>query len=151
MSVAFVFEGRATPNIAVQPFVRLPLPVRDEALASLLPRSRKLVLGEDAASARSDAERILQLETKLAQAQMSRVEMRIPENRYHMMPVSQLASMAPAVDWNAYLNALGVNQSTVNVTEPKYIEAVNRLLSDVPLDDWKTLLRWNVINAAAPA
>src|SRR5437764_1281439 len=44
--------------------------------------------GEDAAGARSDAERILQLETKLAQAQMSRVEMRIPENRYHMMAVS---------------------------------------------------------------
>jgi putative endopeptidase len=107
--------------------------------------------GEDAGQARTDAERILQLETKLAQAQMSRVEMRIPENRYHMMPVSQLASMAPAVDWNAYLYALGVNQSNVNVTEPKYIEAVNRLLNDVPLDDWKTLLRWNVINAAAPA
>jgi putative endopeptidase len=107
--------------------------------------------GEDAAQARSDAERILQLETKLAQAEMSRVEMRIPENRYHMMPVSQLASMAPAVDWNAYLNSLGVNQTTVNVTEPKYIEAVNRLLNDVPLEDWKTLLRWDVVNSAASA
>ena len=107
--------------------------------------------GQNASQARSDAERILQLETKLAQAEMSRVEMRQPENRYHMMPVSQLASMAPVVDWNAYLNALGVNQSTVNVTEPKYIEAVNRLLNDVPLEDWKTLLRWDVINAAAPA
>jgi putative endopeptidase len=107
--------------------------------------------GENPAQARSDAEHILQLETKLAQAQMSRVEMRIPENRYHMMPVSQLASMAPVVDWNAYLNALGVNQPAVNVTEPKYIETINRLLSDVPLEDWRTLLRWNVVNASAPA
>ncbi|HEX9501908.1 MAG TPA: M13 family metallopeptidase, partial [Thermoanaerobaculia bacterium] len=106
---------------------------------------------ENTTQARSGAERILQIETRLAQAEMSRVELRIPENRYHMMAVSQLASMAPVVDWNAYLSSLGVNQSTVNVTEPKYIEAVNRLLSDTPLEDWKTLLRWDVINSAAPA
>jgi putative endopeptidase len=107
--------------------------------------------GEDAAQAPTEADRILQLETKLADAEMSRVEMRKPENRYHMMAVSQLASNAPAVDWNAYLSSLGVSQQQVNVTEPKYIEAVNQLLSDVPLEDWKTYLRWTVINAAAPA
>jgi len=107
--------------------------------------------GEDATQASADADRILQLETKLAQAEMSRVEMRNPENRYHMMPVTQLASTAPIVDWNAYLNALGVNQPSVNVTEPKYIQTVNQLLGDVPLEDWKTYLRWNVINASAPA
>jgi putative endopeptidase len=107
--------------------------------------------GEDPAKAAADAKSILELETKLAQAEMSRVEMRQPENRYHMMPVSQLASMAPLVDWNAWLNSLGVSQSNVNVTEPKYIETVNRLLGDVPLEDWKTLLRWDVVNASAPA
>jgi putative endopeptidase len=107
--------------------------------------------GDDPTAARAEAERILQLETKLADAQMTRVEMRIPENRYHMMAISQLASMAPAVDWNSYLRGLGVDQQTVNVTEPKYMEALNRLMNDVPLDDWKTYLRWNVVNAAAPA
>ncbi|PYQ46847.1 MAG: hypothetical protein DMF59_20485 [Acidobacteria bacterium] len=107
--------------------------------------------GEDASQARSDADRILQLETRLAQAQMPREEMRNPENRYHMMPVAQLASTAPIVDWNAYLAALGINQPSINVTEPAYIQTMNRLLSDVPLEDWKTLLRWNVVNASAPA
>src|SRR5439155_2573746 len=101
--------------------------------------------------ARADAERVLQLETKLATAQMSRVEARNPENRYHMMAVTQLASMAPAIDWNAYLAALGVNQQNINVSEPKYMETVNRLLGDTPLEDWKTYLRWSVINSAAPA
>jgi len=107
--------------------------------------------GEDATLAPADAQRVLDLETKLAQAEMSRVEMRIPENRYHMMAVSQLAATAPAVDWNAYLRQLGVDQQNINVSEPKYIEIVNRLLSDVPLEDWKTYLRWELINAAAPA
>ena len=106
---------------------------------------------EDAAQARADAERILQLETKLAQAQMPREEMRNPENRYHMMPIPQLASTAPIVDWNAYLNALRINQPAINVTEPQYIQTMNRLLSEVPLEDWKTLLRWDIVNASAPA
>ena len=107
--------------------------------------------GEDATQARADADRILQLETKLADAEMSRVEMRKPENRYHMMPVSQLASTAPSIDWNAYFSTIGVSQQQVNVSEPKYIEAVNHLLGDVPLEDWKTYLRWTVVNSAAPA
>ncbi len=107
--------------------------------------------GEGPAQAKAGADRTLQLETKLAQAQMPRVEMRNPENRYHITAVSQLASMAPAIDWNAYLHEIGVDQPTVNVTEPKYIEAVNRLLTDVPLEDWKTFLKWDVLNASAPA
>src|SRR5207245_11425695 len=78
------------------------------------------------------------------------VEMRKPENRYHMMAVAQLASTAPAIDWDAYLSRLGVHQQQLNVTEPKYLETVNRLLSDVPLEDWKTYLRWTVIDASGP-
>src|SRR5438477_336088 len=55
--------------------------------------------GEEVTQARADAQRVLDLETKLAQAEMSRAELRNPENRYHMMAVSQLAATAPVVDW----------------------------------------------------
>src|SRR3989442_7430517 len=68
-----------------------------------------------------------------------------------MIQVAQLASPAQIVNWNSYLPALGINQPSINVDEPAYIQTMNRLLSDVPLEDWKTLLRWNVVNASAPA
>src|SRR3954447_26079454 len=55
--------------------------------------------GENADQANSDAKRILDLETKLASSQMTRVEQRVPENTYHPTPITALASMAPAVDW----------------------------------------------------
>jgi hypothetical protein len=55
-----------------------------------------------------------------------------------MMPVLWLASLAPIVDWNAYLSSLGVNQQ--NVTQPKYIKPSPPSERRVPLDDWKTLL-----------
>jgi putative endopeptidase len=101
--------------------------------------------------ATSDAQRILVLETKLATAQLPRVELRSPENTYHPTKVADLASMAPAVDWPSYLHTLGVNETLINVSQPKYIQSVSQLLNDVPLDDWKALLRWQVVEGAAPS
>jgi len=106
--------------------------------------------GESADQANSDAKRILDLETKLASSQLTRVEQRVPENTYHPTAVTELASMAPAVDWPTYLQNLGVNTTTVNVSQPKYIQTVSQLLNDVPLEDWKALLRWQVVDSAAP-
>jgi len=106
--------------------------------------------GEDSATARADADRILQLETKLAQAVLPRVEMRKPENVYHMTSTADLQQLAPGIDWNAYLASIGVDQPSVNVTQPKYLQAVNQLLGDVPLDDWKASLKYLVISEAAP-
>ncbi len=106
--------------------------------------------GEDAGQSKTDAQWILELETKLASAQLTRVEMRSPENTYHPTAVAELASMAPAVDWPDYLHHLGVNATTLNVSQPKYIQTVNQLLNDVPLDHWKALMRWQIVDAAAP-
>ena len=107
--------------------------------------------GEDAAKSQSDALRILDIETKLANATLPRVEMRKPENTYHVMPVTQLAGLAPAVDWSVYLRDLGVNQSSLNVSQPEYIKTVNQLITDLPVEDWKALLRWHLVDAAAAA
>jgi putative endopeptidase len=109
-----------------------------------------LLSGEGALQASADAQRILELETKLAASQLTRVEQRVPENTYHPTAVTELASMAPAVDWPTYLQNLGVNTTTLNVSQPKYIQTVSQLLNDVPLEDWKALLRWQVVDSAAP-
>src|SRR3954464_11447230 len=49
--------------------------------------------GENSDQAASDAKRILELETKLAASQLTRVEQRVPENTYHPTPITTLASM----------------------------------------------------------
>jgi putative endopeptidase len=109
-----------------------------------------LLLGEGPLQGSADAQRILELETKLAASQLTRVEQRVPENTYHPTAVTELASMAPAVDWPTYLQNLGITTTTLNVSQPKYIQTVSQLLNDVPLEDWKALLRWQVLDAAAP-
>src|SRR5438552_471924 len=82
---------------------------------------------------------------------MPRAEMRNPEARYHITTVADLNLMAPAVDWQAYLRGLGVDQASLNVSQPNYIKTVNQLLSDVPLEDWKAYLKSDVLRATAPS
>src|SRR6185436_11819919 len=64
--------------------------------------------GSDSAKAGADAERVLALESQLAKASMPRVEMRKPENVYHITPVSELQSIAPSLDWPSFLSSIGL-------------------------------------------
>ncbi len=109
------------------------------------------LVGEDPAKASTDADRILALETQLAQAEMSRIEMRTPEKTYNVTPVTQLSSLSPNVDWPALLQSAGLqNLQTINVAQPDFFKEVSRLIDEVPLDTWKAYLKWQVVDTAAP-
>src|SRR5687767_2847344 len=107
--------------------------------------------GVDAAKAKADAARVLELETALARASMPRTETRNPENIYHITPVSELQSIAPSIEWPRYFESMGLSDlRSVNVAQPEFIREANRLLTELPLETWKAYLRWNVIDSAAP-
>ena len=104
------------------------------------------------ASAKADAERVLALETQLARVSMARVDQRKPENVYHFMPVSELQSNAPGLEWPAFFDGIGLSElKALNVAQPEFFKDANRLLAELPLETWKAYLRWNVIDNAAPA
>jgi putative endopeptidase len=105
--------------------------------------------GDDPQRAADEAARILVIEKQLAQASMSRVDNRSPEKTYNITPVAQLAQSEPNFDWPRFLQTINVNEQTVNVAQPGFFVAVNKLLADVPLDDWKAYLRWHILNASA--
>jgi putative endopeptidase len=107
--------------------------------------------GETPANAAEQAKTILEFETRLAEPAMTRVERRNPDNTYHPYRGEELARLTPRFNWTAYLRAGGVPEGiTVNVWQPKFFQAVDGLLESVPLPVWKTYLRWQLINAAAP-
>ena len=110
------------------------------------------LLGDDAAKAASEAQTVLGLETKLAEASMTRVELRDPEKIYHRMTVAQTHDLAPGFDWPGYLQALGVPQKAdINVATPDFFKAMNQQLTSEAFGDWQTYLRWHLINANAAA
>ena len=108
--------------------------------------------GEEASRARADAARVIWLETQLAEASMSSVDQRDPENVYNIRRVEDLAVEQPLFDWPEFLRSIGLaDLETLNVAQPEFLREAHRLLAEVPLDTWKAYLRWNVIDAAAPA
>ncbi len=108
--------------------------------------------GEDAAAARADAGRVLALETELAKASLTRVALRDPAATDHPMTPERLRALAPDVDWNAYFDAIGVSTpvARINVAEPAFFRALNRLVTTSPLADWRAYLRYHALSAAAP-
>ena len=107
--------------------------------------------GEPDAQAKKDADAVLEIETALANASMSRVAMRDPNAVYHRMTFDSLQKLTPRIGWSSYLAARGVPRSTpVNVAQPDFIVAVNGMLPSMPLQSWKAYLRWHVLDDAAP-
>jgi len=108
--------------------------------------------GENATDAKAHAQTVLDIETKFAQASMDRVAMRNPTALYHIMTIAQFDSLTPHIKWESFLAAQGAPKATeINVGQPEFFKAMDGLLVSVPLDDWKTLLRWRLLSASANA
>jgi putative endopeptidase len=109
------------------------------------------LLGDPGAKASDEAKKILALETKLAQASRTRVQLRDPIKNYNKMQVKQLQDLTPDWNWNDYFKALNLlAPADVNVQQPEFFKTVDQVFKDTPMDDWKAYLRWHLINAAAP-
>ena len=122
--------------------------IRDEYLKHVAKMFE--LMGDDAAKAASEAQTIMALETKLAEASKTRVELRDPEKIYHRMPMTALKDLGPNLNWLVYFQRIGLAQKAdVNVATPDFFKVMDAQLTATPLADWQTYLRWNLINTAA--
>src|SRR5438552_11386863 len=109
------------------------------------------LLGEPAGKASDDAKKILALETKLAEASRTRVQLRDPIKNYNKMGVRQLQDLTPDWKWSDYFKKINlVEPGDINVHQPEFFKSANDLFRSASLDDWKAYLRWQLINATAP-
>jgi putative endopeptidase len=106
--------------------------------------------GEPKAEAARHAKTVMEIETALAKASLTRVEQRDPYKLFHKMTPAQLKALAPSFDWARYLADYDLaDVTTVNVTEPAFFKQVNSEIRRVKLSDWKAYLRWHAVNARA--
>ena len=94
-------------------------------------------------------ETVMNVETALAKAAFSRVELRNPEANYNKMSYDQLKATYKNIDWDAYFNALGVQAQDVVVGQVKAMEAVDALMASLSTDEFRTYLAFNMMNCAA--
>ena len=108
------------------------------------------LLGDSKEAAVKNAQAVMDIETKLAEAAYERVKMRDPKNRDHKMKVSELATAAPNFHFEKFFAATGAPSfSEVNVVPPDFFQKVNPVIDSVSLDDWKNYLRWHAARAAS--
>jgi putative endopeptidase len=103
-------------------------------------------------SAAADAQAILQLETRLAQAQWTKVENRDPVKTYNKVELAKLASLTPGYAWRSYLKAADLEGKIdyVIVSQPSYLSAFNTILDETPLAVWQAYFRWQLLASFAP-
>ncbi|HXJ11689.1 MAG TPA: M13 family metallopeptidase [Candidatus Limnocylindrales bacterium] len=115
--------------------------------------AKMLELAGDAPDqAAAEAQTVMALETSLARASRTRVELRDPEKNYNKMPLGDLKKLTPDWSWEGYIQAVGSPAvAEINIGQPDFFKELDHQLSATPLADWKVYLRWHVIHDAAPA
>jgi len=102
------------------------------------------------AEAQKKMESILGIETRIAQASYSNVQMRDPAANYHKMSYAELCAQFPGIDWNYLFTTLGMNGvEEVDVNQPEPIHEVEAILAEVPVENQKAYMEWQCISSSA--
>ena len=139
----------------------LGLPDRDYYLSDRFSKQREAyvvhiakmfsLLGEDSTSAKAHAATVVDMETSLAKASKSRVDLRDPIANYHKMAVADILRDFPAAPISTYLTEAGIGSvSEIIVRQPEFFQALYAMAQERPLEDWKVYLRWHLLRATAP-
>ncbi|WP_404398368.1 M13 family metallopeptidase [Idiomarina loihiensis] len=98
------------------------------------------------------AERILELETKLADIQWSRVESRDADKTYNKKSADEVADMLADFDFKRFIDTSDLSDvEEMIIRQPSYFEEFGELFNDVDLQAWKDYLSLRLVNEYASA
>lgn len=109
------------------------------------------LLGDSADVTAAEAATVVKIETALAAASMKNTDLRDPDKTYHKMTLAELKVLTPGFSWESYFKAVGHPElKEINVGQPDFFKALNAQLTATSIADWKSYLRWHLVNSAAP-
>lgn len=122
--------------------------IRNEYIKHL--RGMLLLTGSEDSKAIKSGESIFRIEQALATASRKIADLRDPYKNYHKMTLSAFNKLTPSINWNEVLQESGIAAAdTVIIGQPEFFIALEKNLKTFSLDDWKTYLRWNLVNTYA--
>ena len=101
--------------------------------------------------ARKAADKILALETALAEPRFDKVQSRDVRNFNNPKTIAELSELTPAIDWQKFITDHGITKEvdTIMVLQPKYMQALQNILTSTSIDDIKTAMIWSTLSGAA--
>lgn len=107
-------------------------------------------VGDDENVAQAKMKAVMDIETRIAKASYSRVQLRDVDANYHKMSYNQLVCDFPGIDWgNVFLTTGFPAFQYVDVGQPEPIHEVEKILAETSLDDLKAYAEIKVISGAA--
>ncbi len=96
------------------------------------------------------AEKIINLETVLAEQNMPKEEARKWTKNYNAVALNSLSTLMPRFNWEGYISEAGLQEiKEIVVFRTEYIKALDRIIEETDLETWKTYLKWRVIDSTA--
>ncbi|MEQ8908099.1 MAG: M13 family metallopeptidase [Vicingaceae bacterium] len=106
------------------------------------------LLGEDKSEKKATI--AYQIEEKLAQVSMTRVDRRIPENTYNKFSFEDLNKAYSQIKWDTYFTSLQSKSfDSLIVGQPDFFKGLNQHIVDIPLEEWKVYLKWRLVDSFA--
>jgi putative endopeptidase len=105
--------------------------------------------GSDAKEAEKNANLVYDIDKQLAASHKTKVELRDVQANYNKMAVAALEKRQPNINWTTFLNNLGAKTDSINVGQPAYYDALNKLLKTIPINNWKIYLKANSLERYA--
>ena len=123
--------------------------IREEYKKHIVRMLQMLGDSEEVASAAS--ERILELETKLAEPRLDKVQRRDIRNLNNPRTIPEADAMLSSIDLKKMINDMGATKpfDTLFITQLDYTKALDSFLKETSIEDLKTLMRWDTFNSAA--
>ncbi|WP_217538769.1 M13-type metalloendopeptidase [Stenotrophomonas sp. GbtcB23] len=107
--------------------------------------------GVDAAQAKTQAQAVMEFETRLAKASLSRIELRDPAKRYNPVSAAEADKLTPNFSWTALFDTLKVPAAQkFSLAQPGFFGEVDKMLTEVPASTWQAYLRFHTVDDAAP-
>lgn len=94
---------------------------------------------------------VVAMETQMAAARMDKVESRDPAKRYNPRSIESLQLLISTINWDSYFNGIGAESldQDVIITDLGYFKSLDKLLKNNSLQDWKTYLKWSLVDRFA--
>jgi putative endopeptidase len=110
------------------------------------------LLGDAPSLAATNADAVIALETKLAQASRGRVDLRDRIKNYNKVPVAQATKDYPNLNLPLRLKEAGLSSAQdVIIGQPEFFTSVNTLMANTPIADQQQYLRWNLVSDVTSA
>src|SRR5690606_35169847 len=103
-------------------------------------------------AAMANADKVMAIETRLAKASKSRVDLRDPYANYNKMTVAEFQKMMPNLNVKTWLANMKLGSAKeIIVGQPEFFKELNAMLKSVPVADWKTYMRIRMVSSLSSA